>query len=138
MPAVDWQALLLPNLAGVGRMVPVHDTNLHVNAGSSWSSVAYTVPSGRVLALDSCQLHYYGGTAPTVLRVDVLDAASATKARLVVRAPVGVNVPITHEQTVWIPDGYQLRFRISGGAADTDMAWTFSGRLFDWSDYGTA
>ena len=126
--------ILLPTLAGIGRMLPVHDTAAPTNVGANWSVDPYTVPEGRVLALDSAMVVCFSGLVPVVQNIDLLDSASVIQARLVRELPASVNSPTIVSTTVWVVEGWLLRFQIGGGDATTDMVWSFSGRLFDWMD----
>ncbi|KKN00280.1 hypothetical protein LCGC14_1139410 [marine sediment metagenome] len=126
--------VVLPTLAGIARMVPVHDDAVLSNVGSSWTTNAYTVPSGRIFALDWAHLVCHGGLLPTYLAIQIHDAASARQAWLINEKPSDTNDPTLITNTLWVPETWIVHFAIGGGDATTDITWSVSGRLFDWMD----
>lgn len=124
----------LPTLAGIARMVPVHDEAQINNVGANWSAIGFTVPTGRVVALDWIQLVTRSGTVPFQHLIRLTDTAAVIQARLVRESPGTTNNPTFITNTIWLVEGWHLVFNIGGGDDTTDVMWSFSGRLFDWVD----
>lgn len=127
-------AVSLPTLAGLASMLPVDDQAAPRNVGANWTLSAYTVPLGRVLAVDWAMLQSDGGLLPDRLEIRVLDTGAATSAFLRYETPSATQASVVVDNTVWLPEDFRLYFAIGGGDAATDIIWSFSGRLFDWAD----
>lgn len=127
-------ALILPTLAGIARMVPIRDDDTLSNVGASWTVDAFTVPAGRVLAIDWARLQSFSGTLPTVLRIALAGAGAGGNTELLRETPVAVNLSVSLTNTVWLEEAGILRFAIGGGDDTTGIGWAFAGRLFDWVD----
>ena len=135
--AADFETIEVPNIGSYGRMVPVHNDAVLSNVGANWIAVGYTVPSGRVLALDWATLIHRSGTVPITLQILLYDAAGVRQGHILRTLAGFAADTTTMTNTVWIPSGWTLRFAIGGGDATTDVTWSYSGRLFDWTDFAS-
>lgn len=124
----------IPTLAGIARMVPVRDGNTEVNVGAQWEIEAFTVPAGRVLAIDWVMLQVFSGTAPDELRISLQPDGASGPVRLTSEKTPGIDQAVYVTNTVWLEEAGVLHLRATQGGATTDMMWAFSGRLFDWVD----
>jgi hypothetical protein len=137
MPAGDYEAVVVGNIGSYGRMVPVHETGAHGNVGGGWTVTAYTVPPGRVLCLDAAHVTCYSGVTPNWSQIALHDSGGIVASYLARELYAVDNTPVYLPNRVWVPSGWTVRFRNSGGDGTTDMIWSISGRLFDWSDFGS-
>jgi len=135
MAASDFEAVLLHNLGAIGRMVPVSVEGNVVNVGATWQLDGYTVPAGRVLALDVALMFCYSGTLPSTSEITIRNAAGSRVGYLAREGNPVLNRPLHAASTPWLISGQRVRFRNTGGGATTDMGWSVLGRLFDWSDF---
>jgi len=133
--AADFETIEVPNIGSYGRMVPYHKNQVLTNVGANWSVVGYTVPSGRVFALDWAMLIYRSGLAPSSLHILLYDSGGTRQAWPVRYTPSGPNDPGVISNTLWVASGWDIEFLIGGGDATTDVTWSLSGRLFDWTDF---
>lgn len=133
--AADFETVEVPNIGSIGRMVPVHETNTVFNVGANWWAAVYTVPSGRILALDWAEFVATSGVIPTIFHIRVFNTPTAGWP--IRQAPAGVNQPTMITNTIWLPSGSYIQFQITGGDATTDLLWSISGRLFDWTDFAS-
>ena len=124
----------IPTLAGIARMVPIRDDAIVSDVGADWIVDAFTVPQGRVLALDWASLALLSGTAPSRIRITVIGTTAGGSAILVRQPPPAGDVPIFLTSTVWIEEDVIVRLQNEAGDGTTDMLWAFAGRLFDWQD----
>jgi len=124
----------LPTLAGVARMVPVSDAMGPTAVGPNFSTEVFTVPDGRILALDWVFLHYDGGLAPTRMAMDLSLTAGRVFKTVFRESPVALHRSVFLTNTVWVGEGGIIRFRFFQGDGTTNMEWGFHGRLFDWVD----
>ena len=124
----------IPTMAGIASMVPIRDDDTESNVGAGFGVNAFTVPAGRVLALDWALWQHLSGTAPSVLSITITGAGAGGTARIIHEATPALVTSVFVTNTVWIEEAGVLRFHIEAGDATTDLFWAFAGRLFDWQD----